>query len=720
MAEKRVIELEVSSNLGNLKQQLKAAQVEVQTLAEKFGATSAQAVEAAKKAAILKDKIGDAKALTDAFNPDAKFKALSGSLTGVAGGFSVVTGAMGAFGKQSEDVEKALLKVQSAMAIASGAQAIGESIDSFKQLGAVVTNFGTSAVSSFKAMSAANKAFMVTGIGVLLVALGAVVAYWEDISNALYKNTRARELNNKVQSSSVQLISKELNAADVLTKQLKSETFTREEKRKKVAAFQKEYPSILSNINAEKTSLQDINTALSKNIGLLKLQAQAKAIQALREESYTELVKKQMELTTGAAKKDFTLFGADFGGVAYGEDATNGILSFVDANEGAAISTKIATKELEKNISALDKMDNALQKQMIALEKQGAVIKPSGEKEKIIKDNNKVEADLAQEKADRIKLINDNLINYYDAVEEERQSKITNAQEKEKQELANKYEALYELADKAGQSTKDLQEQQGKDSQAITKKYNDLEKVAKDEKDKLEKERVAKEKIYLEELTLTESQLKLAKLTSQYEAEKLLYKDNKEILKALDVKYAKDKEVLENEELAKKRERTRKGIDMAMSALSILNDAFQMSAGKSEKDQRKAFKAQKAFNLASALTNTFLAVTGALTAGGNPIKLATGMQFVEAGIAAATGAVQIAKIAGTQFDSGGSSAGGNSGGGATAPTMSAPQFNVVGQSGVNQLASLNQQPIQAYVVSGQVTSQQALDRNRLENATLGG
>ena len=64
------------------------------------------------------------------------------------------------------------------------------------------------------------------------------------------------------------------------------------------------------------------------------------------------------------------------------------------------------------------------------------------------------------------------------------------------------------------------------------------------------------------------------------------------------------------------------------------------------------------------------------------------------------------------------SAGGGDGGGA--PTMSAPQFNVVGQSGVNQLATLNQQPIQAYVVSGQITSQQALDRNRLENATLGG
>jgi hypothetical protein len=239
--------------------------------------------------------------------------------------------------------------------------------------------------------------------------------------------------------------------------------------------------------------------------------------------------------------------------------------------------------------------------------------------------------------------------------------------------------------------------------------------------DKADKDKKAAEDLKLKELTLSEEELKLSKLTTQYEADQLLYKDNKEILKALDIKYSKDKETLENEELTKTRSNTNKKIQMAMSALSILNDAFQMSAGKSEKDQRKAFKTQKAFNLASAIANTYLAVTGALTAGGNPIKLATGMQFVEAGIAAATGAIQIAKIAGTQFEGGGSSAGGGGGGNVpTAPTMSAPQFNVVGQSGVNQLASLNQQPIQAYVVSGQVTSQQALDRNRLANATLGG
>jgi hypothetical protein len=51
----------------------------------------------------------------------------------------------------------------------------------------------------------------------------------------------------------------------------------------------------------------------------------------------------------------------------------------------------------------------------------------------------------------------------------------------------------------------------------------------------------------------------------------------------------------------------------------------------------------------------------------------------------------------------------------------APQFNVVGNTGVNQIAETlaTQEPQRAYVVSNDVTSQQALDRNIVQNATLG-
>lgn len=51
-----------------------------------------------------------------------------------------------------------------------------------------------------------------------------------------------------------------------------------------------------------------------------------------------------------------------------------------------------------------------------------------------------------------------------------------------------------------------------------------------------------------------------------------------------------------------------------------------------------------------------------------------------------------------------------------------PQFNVVGTGGVNQIAQVvgqNQQPVKAYVVSSEVSSQQSLDRNKVMTASLG-
>jgi len=163
-------------------------------------------------------------------------------------------------------------------------------------------------------------------------------------------------------------------------------------------------------------------------------------------------------------------------------------------------------------------------------------------------------------------------------------------------------------------------------------------------------------------------------------------------------------------------------LQMVSSSLSILQDATSLFTAKNEKDARTQFKINKALSLSSAVVNTALAVTAALTAGGNPIKLATGMQFVEAGIAAASGAVSIAKISQTQFTASGGGGGGGStpsgGGGGNNAQIQAPSFNIVGNNGLNQLSQLKQAPVQAYVVSGAMSTAQSLDRNRVRNATL--
>jgi len=61
-----------------------------------------------------------------------------------------------------------------------------------------------------------------------------------------------------------------------------------------------------------------------------------------------------------------------------------------------------------------------------------------------------------------------------------------------------------------------------------------------------------------------------------------------------------------------------------------------------------------------------------------------------------------------------------SGGGAGASATQAPSFNVVGQSGFNQVAgALGQQPpVQAYVVAGNVTTAQQLQNNTIQQATF--
>lgn len=179
MAEKKIIELEVKNNLGSLKSQLREAQAEVAKLSEQFGATSREAANAAKRAAELKDQIEDAKALTDAFNPDAKFKALSSSLGGVASGFAAYQGALGLVGVESKKVEEQLLKVQSAMALAEGINGVTSSIESFKNLGSVIKNSVVSAFGSLRA------ALISTGIGALAVILGAIIANWKEFSKAI-------------------------------------------------------------------------------------------------------------------------------------------------------------------------------------------------------------------------------------------------------------------------------------------------------------------------------------------------------------------------------------------------------------------------------------------------------------------------------------------------------------------------------------------------------
>lgn len=131
--------------------------------------------------------------------------------------------------------------------------------------------------------------------------------------------------------------------------------------------------------------------------------------------------------------------------------------------------------------------------------------------------------------------------------------------------------------------------------------------------------------------------------------------------------------------------------------------------------------AGKVAAVAATTINTYAAAQAAfLNAQKNPISiLGPAYPYISAGLAIAGGLKNVQAILSVPTPSG--SGGSSTGGVTSAPPSAPPQFNVVGTSGTNQIAQTlgNQQPVKAYVVANDVSTQQSLDRNIVKTATIG-
>ena len=142
--------------------------------------------------------------------------------------------------------------------------------------------------------------------------------------------------------------------------------------------------------------------------------------------------------------------------------------------------------------------------------------------------------------------------------------------------------------------------------------------------------------------------------------------------------------------------------------------------------------AGKAAAIAAATISTFQSATDSYKSlAGIPI-IGPALGFAAAGAAVVSGFAQVKAITKTKVPTlAGKSAPSGGGGSPSAPSLGTPptipslppDFNAVGSSGTNQLADAiggqSQQPVQAYVVSGDITSAQSLDRNIVQGATIG-
>jgi hypothetical protein len=545
MAEKKVIELEVKNNLGSLKSQLREAQAEVAKLSEQFGVTSKQVIEAAKRAAELKDRIEDANDTIQSFKGEGAFLAAGKAINVASSGIASYQGALGLLGVESEKVQETLLKVQSAMALTQGLAGLEDAGRAFTQLGAVIKNQVVTAFATLKS------AMMTVGIGLVIAAIGTAIylmdKYNDEIEDNIQKQKRLNEENKKY------------------AEQLGKVADARQKDR-----------------NAAKGGLND----KERELQLLRA----------RGASEQDIYKKEKEIVN---KRIFD---------------QNVLLNTFIGNNAAERQKRLEAQENLKNLYAESKSLDA---------------------------------------------------SYNRQLRENQQERIQDAQEK--RQKAN---------EKQLQAEKDFYDNQAKM----------LEEAEKNTLKKKELEDPTKKAIR--------------------DARKLMEAQN-----VINEEKVKQIEAHNEAELKLEEDKNRKKQELTAMSFDVIRSVADLFAQGNEADQRKAFQLNKAASLGNAIVNTAQGVTAALT----QVPLFPGAQIIQAGLVGTLGALNIAKIANTQFQ------GGNNAGGGNTPIASAPRtpsFDIIQAQPQMQLGALQQQPIKAYVVSGEVSTAQALDRNRVRNATF--
>lgn len=192
----------LKGRLRELKEELSALETAGQDGTAAFEKLS---IEAGK----LQDQIGDTQERVKVLASDTfKFDAALGAVKGVAAGFAIAQGAAALFGTESEELNKTIAKTQGALALLTGLQEIATLVTGqgatkislqsiFMKEKIVVTNAATGSVTALataeegaavatlatkKSLDLLKVAIAGTGIGLLVIALGALYAIYQ--SNA--------------------------------------------------------------------------------------------------------------------------------------------------------------------------------------------------------------------------------------------------------------------------------------------------------------------------------------------------------------------------------------------------------------------------------------------------------------------------------------------------------------------------------------------------------
>jgi hypothetical protein len=302
--------------------------------------------------------------------------------------------------------------------------------------------------------------------------------------------------------------------------------------------------------------------------------------------------------------------------------------------------------------------------------------------------------------------------------------------------------------EKAGIKDKTAVLEQGRlEVLAINKKYDDEEAKKKEEADKKQKEIDDKKTEDDKAKADKQREDNLLGLDTQLEFDLLTFQQRKDLITQKEAELLTDKELTENQRTAISRAAAaeRKAIDEAeaeaklaiqnaqINALGAFGSLLQQAAGKNKGLAIAGILIEQAAGIASIIVNAkknFIKDGGIKSPLAWANAAAAASAVIAAGLAARNG---IKQIQATNIPGGAGSSGGGSGGmssmasSLTAPSiasMAAPQIQgtqaaTPGAQIADTLAATTGRPIRAYVVSGEVSSAQALDRRTSVAATFG-
>lgn len=288
-------------------------------------------------------------------------------------GYQAFVGVSALLGDENEELLETITKLEAAQGVLNSIMVVKEQL----QFNAIKLTQAQTAAQGIlnKVLGEGSKATKILrgalaglGIGALIAAIGYLVANFDKLRNAITGVSESTRIMNGVTDTALDNAAEELSAADKLSKTLADETLTRNQKVEAVKELQDQYPSLLSNVDAEKDGLDAVNRALELNTQLLVLKAKQEAIAELRVEQFKKQIQEQADAQTGANVGILDYLGS--------------LTTSIDAQEVANAKSANAVAEANKQIDALDGLDKELQKQIESLKNQGAVYDDNTDKAK--------------------------------------------------------------------------------------------------------------------------------------------------------------------------------------------------------------------------------------------------------------------------------------------------------------------------------------------------